>query len=134
MDNASAVGIVNQYLDIMLVQNNEGKGLEDVLTQDFHFDDPFGRASSASEFTSYAQRWIATPKSLHMKHHFVDGDQVCSIYSIEVANASSARASFDLADVFELRRDRIAREKVFFANPVEFARHMGFASDYLKQS
>ena len=134
MDNTSAVAIVNQYLDIMLVQNSQGKGLEHLLTEDFQFDDPFGRASSMREFTSYVQRWIATPKSLHMKHHFVDGDQVCSIYTIDVANASGARASFDIADVFELRGNRIAREKVFFANPVEFARHMGFVSDYLKQS
>jgi hypothetical protein len=134
MDNTSAVAVVNQYLDIMLVQNRQGEGLENVLTDDFQFDDPFGTASSAREFTSYVQRWIATPKSLHMKHHFVDGDQVCSIYTIDVANASGARASFDIADLFELHGGRIAKEKVFFANPVEFARHMGFASDYLKRS
>ena len=129
MRNTSAVAIVNEYLDIMLVQNRQGEGLEHLLAEDFQFDDPFGRASSMREFISYVQRWIATPKSLQMDHHFVDGDRVCSIYTIDVANGSGTRSSFEIADLFELREDRIAKEKVFFANPVEFARHMGFASD-----
>ena len=116
----------------MLVENNHGKGLEEVLTEDFVFDDPFGKTSSAREFLGNTQRWIDTPKSFQMEKQFVDGNRVCSLYRIDVVTPSGTKAGFDVVDVFELRANRIAKERVYFANPLQFAKQMGFLSAYLK--
>jgi hypothetical protein len=133
MDAASAIAIVNKYLNIMLVEINHGKGLENILSDDFVFDDPFGKASSAREFIGNSQRWIDTRKSFRMQQQFIDGTHVCSLYTIDVVTASGTRISADVVDLVELRAGLIAKEKVYFANPVRFAKDMGFLSDYLKQ-
>lgn len=135
MDNTGAAAIVNKYLNVMLIENNHGRGLENLLREDFTFDDPFTKASSAREFMTNPAtlRWIDTRKSFRMRRQFVDGDQVCSIYVIDVVTPAGANASFEVADLFELRDGRIAKEKVYFADPVRFAKDMGFLPDYLKQ-
>jgi ketosteroid isomerase-like protein len=133
MDTASTVAIVNKYLNIMLVENNHGKGLETILSEDFVFDDPFGKASSAREFIRNTQRWIDTRKSFRMQQQFIDGTHVFSLYTIDVVTPSGTQTSAEVVDLVELRAGRIAREKVYFANPVKFAKDMGFVSEYLKQ-
>jgi len=132
MNSRPALEIVERYLNIVLVENNHGKGLEDVLTEDFVFDDPFGKASSAREFLGNSQRWIDTPKSFQMEKQFIDGNQVCSVYRIDVTTPSGVKVGVDLVDVVELRASRISKEKVYFANPVQFAKDMGFLSVYLE--
>ena len=132
MDKQTALDTVDRYLKIMLTDNNHGTGLEEVLTEDFVFDDPFGTASSAREFLNNSKRWIDTPKSFRVEKQFIDGDQVCSVYRIDVTTPSGARVGFDVVDVVELRGNRIAKERVYFANPVQFAKDMGFLSAYLK--
>ena len=135
MHTKTATAIVNKYLNIMLVENNQGRGLETILSEDFTFADPFGKASSAAEFigNGQTQRWIATRKSFRMQRQFADGNHVCSVYVIDVVMPSAATASFEVVDLIEIRSDRIAKEKVYFANPVQFAKEMGFLSEYLKQ-
>jgi len=132
MNSRPALEIVERYLNIVLVENNHGKGLEDLLTEDFVFDDPFGKASSAREFLGNSQRWIDTPKSFQMEKQFIDGNQVCSVYRIDVTTPSGVKVGVDLVDVVELRASRISKEKVYFANPVQFAKDMGFLSVYLE--
>ena len=132
MNSRPTLEIVDKYLNIVLVQNKHGKGLEDLLTEDFVFDDPFGRASSAREFLGNSQPWIDTPKSFRMERQFIDGDHVCSVYRIDVTTPSGGMAGVDVVDVVELRGNRIAKERVYFANPVQFAKDMGFLSAYVK--
>jgi SnoaL-like domain len=133
MKPADPIAITNAYLRIVFTENNHGAGLENLLADDFTFYDPFANASTAREFITNTLRWIDTKKSLHVHRQFVDGNHVCSMYSIEVTTASGAMESFEIVDVVEIRADRIAVEKVYFADPVKFASDMGFASDYLKQ-
>jgi len=132
MDTQAALATVNRYLKIMLTDNNHGQGLEEILTDDFIFDDPFNKTSTAREFVAKTQPWITTRKTFRMDRQFVEGDRVCSTYRIDVATPSGATVGFDLVDIVEFRGSRIAREWVYFANPVQFAKEMGFLSAYLK--
>lgn len=134
-ETASAAALVNRYLKIMMVERNHGAGLADILDPSFLFEDPFvGRSDSAHQFLDNAQvqRWIDTPKSLRMQRQFVDGDHVCSTFAIEVVGPSGTAASYDVVDVVEVRGDRLAQEAVYFANPLKFAKGMGFAAAYVK--
>jgi hypothetical protein len=67
-----------------------------------------------------------------MDRQFVEGDRVWSTYRIDVVTPSGATVGFDLVDIVEFHGSRIAREWVYFANPVQFAKEMGFLSAYLK--
>lgn len=130
--NAKTTAVVSRYLRIVLVENNQGKGLEDILAPDFAFDDPFGKASSASEFIASTQRWIATKKTLNVRRQVVDGNWVWSDLELHVTTPSGQTSVVNLIDVVQLRDDRITKENVYFANPVQFAKDMGFLEDYLK--
>lgn len=131
--NEKAATVVNRYLQIVLLENNQGKGLEEVLASDFVFDDPFGKSSSAREFIAYAQRWIATKKTLKVRRQVVDGDRVWSDLELDVTTPSGGTTVVNLVDVVQLRDQHIVTENVYFANPVQFAKDMGFLEEYLKQ-
>jgi hypothetical protein len=133
---APAVALVNRYLAIMMSENKHGAGLADILDPEFAFEDPFvGRSDSARTFIDnpQVQRWIDTRKSLRMQRQFIDGSRVCSAYAIEVVGPSGTSASYDVVDVVEVHGDRIRKEKLYFADPLKFAKDMGFAAMYLKQ-
>ncbi|MDP9037192.1 MAG: nuclear transport factor 2 family protein [Myxococcota bacterium] len=132
---ANAAALVNRYLTIMMVERKQGAGLVDILDSGFVFEDPFvGRSDSVHQFIDnpQVQRWIDTPKSLRMQRQFVDGRHVCSTFAIDVVGPSGAAASYDVVDVVEVRGDRIVKEAVYFANPLKFAKDMGFAAAYVK--
>jgi hypothetical protein len=132
-----SVALVEKYLNIVLVENKHGGGLEHVLADDFSFEDPFVVESSITrgQFLGNPQtmRWIDTPKSYEVQRRFADENRVCLAYTIRVVGPSGTAGNYDVVDVFELRGDRIAKEKVYFADPVKFAKEMGFGSDYVKR-
>jgi len=133
METKNPLEIVNKYLNIIFVENKNGEGLTDMLTEDFSFDDPFSKSSSAKAFITNSQPWIKTKKTLRMQKQFVDSNLVCSIYTIDVLTLSGKTESFDLADYIELRNGKIAKEKVYFFDQVKFTKAMGFMEEYLKQ-
>jgi len=52
ISNITSLEIVNKYLNIIFVENNNGEGLSDILADDFVFDDPFSPARGAKDFIS----------------------------------------------------------------------------------
>lgn len=94
--------IVNKYLDIIFVENNNGESLSSILADDFVFGDPFTKATGAQDFISKTKNWIEIKKSIQMQTQFADSNKVCSIYNIEVLTPSGDNAGFQLADYIEL--------------------------------
>jgi len=125
--------IVNKYLNIIFVENKNGEGLSDILATDFVFDDPFSPARGAKDFISKTQNWIKAKKTIQMEKQFADGNNVCSIYNIGVVTPSGDTANFRLADYIKLLNGKIIMEQAFFADPVKFAKTMGFMDFYLKK-
>jgi hypothetical protein len=132
MSSKSQLETVNKYLNIIFVENKNGEGLTDILTDSFMFDDPFTKATGAKDFIAKTQKWIRTKKTFHMQNQFTDDNKVCSIYIIDVLTPSGETASFELVDNVEFANGKIAKEKVYFSDPVKFAKKMGFINDYLK--
>lgn len=126
------LAIVNKYLNIIFVEDKNGAGLSDILTKDFVFDDPFTVARSAEEFISKTQNWIKTKKAFTMEKQFVDKNSVCSLYSVTVKTQNGDTASFQLNDYVEIQNGKISKERVYFSDPVKFAKAMGFLDIYLK--
>ncbi len=133
ISNITSLEIVNKYLNIIFVENNNGEGLSDILADDFVFDDPFSPARGAKDFISKTQNWIKAKKSIQMEKQFTDGNNICSIYSMGVVTPAGDTASFQLADYIALLGGKIAKERVYFSDPVKFAKAMGFMDAYLKK-
>jgi len=79
------------------------------------------------------QNWIKAKKSIQMEKQFTDGNNICSIYSMGVVTPAGDTASFQLADYIALLGGKIAKERVYFSDPVKFAKAMGFMDTYLKK-
>jgi hypothetical protein len=124
--------IVDKYLNIIFVENNNGIGLSDVLAKDFVFDDPFTVARGASDFIAKAQGWIKTSKTFQMEKQFVDKNSVSSVYSITVRTPSGKMETFQLNDCVEIMDGKISKERVYFFDPLKFAKAMGFLDTYVK--
>lgn len=123
--------IVNKYLDIIFSKN--GEGLSDILMKNFIFDDPFTVARNAGEFIEKSAGWVRAEKSILMEKQFLDGNQTCSIYTIETRTPSGSKERFRLADYIEVRDDQISKERVYFFDQVAFAASMGFKDAFLKK-
>ena len=124
----NALEVINKYLNIMLLENNAGEGLMDVVTSDFTFDDPFTKASSAQEFLEKTKDWIQTPKTFTLETEFVKENRVCKVYTLHVVIPTGETVDFAVADVFDLREGKIAKEKVYFFEPNKFAQAFGILS------
>jgi hypothetical protein len=126
--------IVNKYLNIIFVENKNGVGLSDLLAEDFVFNDPFTNASSAKEFIDNpaTQNWIKTGKTLSMEKQLVNENSVCSLYSIAVQTPNGKAEIFQLNDYVELTNGKISKERVYFSDPLQFAKAMGFLDSYVK--
>ena len=125
----NALEVINTYLNILLLAQNAGEGLMDVVTADFTFDDPFTQASSAQEFLEKTKDWIQTPKTFTLETEFVHENRVCKVYTLHVVIPTGETVDFAVADVFALREGKIAKEKVYFFEPNTFARAFGILSD-----
>ncbi len=68
-----------------------------------------------------------------MEKQFVEGNCVFCLYAICTNNFEGKTVCFQLADYFEIERDRIVKERVFFFDQVGFAKEMGFINEYLKK-
>lgn len=126
--------IVNKYLNIIFVENNNGAGLSDILAEDFVFNDPFTKAHSATAFIDNpaTQNWINTKKTFTMEHQLITKNAVCSLYSIVVQTPGGKKETFQLNDYVELRDGKISKEQVYFFDPLKFAKAMGFLDAYVK--
>ncbi|HSW89003.1 MAG TPA: nuclear transport factor 2 family protein [Candidatus Saccharimonadales bacterium] len=124
----NALDVVNKYLSIILLENNAGEGIMDVVTSDFTFDDPFTKASNAEEFLEKTQLWIKTKKTYTLETEFVKGNHVCKVYTLHVVIPTGETKDFALADIFEIRDGKIAKEKVYFFEPNKFAQAFGIPS------
>lgn len=124
--------IVNQYLDIVFSKN--GEGLSTILKEDFIFHDPFVvEVTSAADFISKCKGWMEMPKTIKMEKQFADGNLTCSLYSVELMTPFGTKASFQLTDFIEVNEHQIVSERVYFFDPVAFAKAMGFMQDYMKK-
>ena len=126
--------IVNKYLNIIFIENRNGAGLSDILAEDFVFNDPFTNALSAKDFMNNpaTQNWIKTRKTFRMEKQLIVKNSVCSFYSIDVQTADGNTATFQLSDYVELTDGKISKEKVYFFDPLQFAKSMGFFDGFVK--
>ncbi len=124
--------IVLKYLAIVFTEINKGKGLNDLLDENFNFHDPMTDAKNAADFINGVQAWISVPKTYQMTNQVVKDNQVCSFYTITIKMPDGRTGAFELADYVYFENGKISKENVFFFDPAGFAKFMGI-KDYLKK-
>ncbi len=107
----NALEVINKYYSILA--DKQGEGLEEVVADDIVFDDPMTKARGKEEFVHYTKKWAQNKITFKMIKQFVDKDDVCSLYTMDVPTPAGT-LSMDVADFIQVRDGKITKEKVYF--------------------
>jgi len=114
--------IVNGYLALLTTQDVDQ--LHKMLTEDATFAGPFFNASGREEFVAGMQRWMQVPKVIHMEQQFAAGDEMCSLFTIDLTAPAGNKVRVAMADWITVRNGKVAKERVYF-DPREWAKAIG---------
>ncbi len=117
-----ALDVVKKFYDI--TENKKGEGLEETLTDDMKFDGPLMHSSNAKEYVESTKQFLQMHKATRMTKQFEDGDDVCSIYEMDIATPDGGTFTVDMVDWITVKGGKVAKQKIYY-DPREFAKAFG---------
>jgi len=107
-----------------ITEKNKGKGLEDVITKDMTFDGPLMKFNGAKEYIESTKQFLQMHRETRMQKQFENGNDVCSIYEMDVATPAGGMITLEIVDWVQVANGKVARQKIFH-DPREFAKAFG---------
>lgn len=114
-----ALETVNRFYDI--TENKKGQGLETILAKDMTFAGPLMRTSGARDYIDTTKQFLQMHKGTRMLKQFENGNDVCSIYEMDVGTPDGSTITLELTDWVQVANDRVAKQKIYY-DPREFAK------------
>lgn len=118
-----ALEIVNRFYHLTNEMNTT-TGLEDLLAANMTFSGPLLQTSSARDYIEMFKQFVKFHRGTEIFRQFEDGDDVCSIYEIDLATPSGGSFSVKIADWIRVSNGRIVEQKIYY-DPREFAKAFG---------
>jgi ketosteroid isomerase-like protein len=118
-----ALEIVNRFYHLTNKMNMT-EGLDELLANNMTFSGPLLQTSSARDYIGMFSQFVKFHKGMEMLRQFESGDDVCSIYRMDLATPSGGTFSVKIADWIRVSNGRIAEQKIYY-DPREFARAFG---------
>lgn len=117
-----ALETANRFYEI--TENKKGKGLEDVITEDMTFDGPLMKFNGAKEYVESTKQFLQMHRATRMLKQFENGNDVCSIYEMDVATPAGGMITLEVVDWVQVANGKVAKQKIFY-DPREFAKAFG---------
>ncbi len=117
-----ALDVVKKFYDI--TENKKGEGLQDILTDDMTFVGPLMKTSGAKDYVKSTIQFIQMHKATRMHKHFENGNDVCSIYEMDIAKPDGGTFTIDMVDWITVSDGKVAKQKIYY-DPREFAKAFG---------
>jgi len=117
-----ALETTNRFYEI--TEKKKGKGLEDVITKDMTFDGPLMKFNGAKEYIESTKQFLQMHRETRMQKQFENGNDVCSIYEMDVATPAGGMITLEIVDWVQVANGKVARQKIFH-DPREFAKAFG---------
>ena len=114
--------VVKKFYDI--TENKKGEGLETILTEDMVFVGPLMKSSGAKEYIKSTIQFIQMHRATRMQKQFVNGDDVCSLYEMDIATPTGEIITMEIADWILVKDGKVAKQKIYY-DPTEFAKAFG---------
>jgi predicted SnoaL-like aldol condensation-catalyzing enzyme len=109
MPNAS--GVVNAYLTAFTA--GEFEAARAVVAEDFSFQGPFITTTSREEYFAGAAGLRAIVRGHRMLRQWEDGDEVCSVYELQLKTPAAAGAVL-MAEWHTVRAGQLASSRLVF--------------------
>jgi hypothetical protein len=84
-----------------------------VVADDFRFDGPFVQAVGRDAFFASAEGLRSIVRGHRLRHRWVDGPEVCSVYDVDV-QTPAASGSVTMSEWHSLRGGQLASGRVVF--------------------
>lgn len=117
-----ALETANRFYEI--TESKKGKGLEDVITKDMTFDGPLMKFNGAKEYIDSTKQFLQMHRATRMHKQFENGNDVCSIYEMDVATPAGGMITLEIVDWVQVINGKVAKQKIFY-DPREFAKAFG---------
>ncbi|MGH9991439.1 MAG: nuclear transport factor 2 family protein [Nitrososphaera sp.] len=118
----NALETVNRFYDT--TENKKGKGLESMLADNMIFAGPLMRTSGASEYLESTKRFLQMHKATRMMKQFENGNDVCSIYEMDIATPAGGTITLEITDWIQVSSGKVTKQKIYY-DPREFAKAFG---------
>ncbi len=117
-----ALTVVNKLYE--LTDGKKTKGLEDLLAEDMSFAGPVMNASGAKEYIAMNEQLLPSHLQTRMQSRFEKGNQVCSIYEMDLKTPSGTVITLQIADCIRVAEGKIVEQRIYY-DPREFAKAFG---------
>lgn len=114
--------VVKKFYDI--TNNKKGEGLETILTEDMVFIGPLMKTSGAKEYIKSTIQLIQMHRATRMLKQFVNEDDVCSLYEMDIATPAGKILTLEIADWILVKDGKVAKQKIYY-DSAEFAKAFG---------
>lgn len=122
---AKALQIVNQFYDVSL-KRKDAEGIRPFLADDFTFVGPLAQTSGAEAFIDLNKGFLPAHVETRILQQFEVGDEVCSIYELDLRKPDGDIFTTMMADWVTVRNDRMAEQRIYY-DPREFVEAFGMS-------
>lgn len=98
--------------------------IRDLLTEDFEFIGPLMRTEGREQYVGLLGQFLPAHVGYRFHHRFADGNEVCSVYDMDVRTPAGSTLTLTMADWLTVRDGRICRQRLFY-DPRGFAEAFG---------
>jgi ketosteroid isomerase-like protein len=114
----TALDTVNRFYDI--TNNRKGEGLDALVAQNVTFAGPIMQATGAEQYLALNAQLLPFHQETRMLAQFEHGNDVCSIYEMDMSSPKGERLTLTLADWVRVEHGRITEQRIYF-DPRRFA-------------
>jgi ketosteroid isomerase-like protein len=114
----SALDIVNRFY--ATTDRHDADGIADLVTENMAFVGPLMTTDTREAYVEINRHLLAHHAATRMKHQFVSGDDVCSIYEMDIVAPDGTTFTTDFADWISTAGGRITSQKIYY-DPRRFA-------------
>jgi ketosteroid isomerase-like protein len=117
-----ALETANRFYDT--AENKKGRGLETILANDMTFVGPLMKTFGAEEYISSTKQFLQMHRATRMLKQFENGNDVCSIYEMDIATPDGGIITIELTDWIQVSNGKVAKQKIYY-DPRVFAKAFG---------
>jgi ketosteroid isomerase-like protein len=113
---------VNRFYDT--TENKKGRGLETILAKDMTFVGPLMKTFGAQDYIDSTKQFLQMHRATRMLKQFENGNDVCSIYEMDIATPAGGTITIELTDWIQVVNGKVAKQKIYY-DPRAFAKAFG---------
>jgi ketosteroid isomerase-like protein len=118
----TATDVVNRFYQATSARR--AQDLPALVADDVTFVGPLMRATGSHEFVAMNEQLLGFHAGTRMLRQFENGDDVCSIYELDMSTPAGGSLSITMADWIRVADGKIASQRIYF-DPRAFADAFG---------